>query len=186
LTAFLLAAVLLSFAPQESDAALARQLFAQALDRHAELDTDSSLVLLKAARDTDFLSLPLHYQYIHEVVSRLPEPLRTLRAEYEALPDSPLIRCLRAYVAVPHYNLPAAEPALRQMEASGAGGPCPVVLLARILAEMRPVSRWVTQRLEYCERTCGSVAHQLSHRPGSLGTRKHSSSRGPRESASTR
>ena len=152
MTGLLLAAALLFVAPQENDPQEARRLFDQAFDQHADLNVDSSLVLLRVARDADLHSLPIHLEYIHTRIARTPDSMRRLRAEYDSLSDTPLIRCLRAYVAVSQENLPAATPALIEMEANGEGGSCPTVLLARIVGDLKPIREWEDRRLEYLER----------------------------------
>lgn len=152
MTGFLVATALFLAAPQANDPELARRLFSQAFDRHAELDMDSSLVLLRAARDADLSRLPVHLEYILTILDRLPDGLTRLRAEYAGLPDSPLIRCLRAYVAVSHENLPKAFPALMDMDKYGDGGGCPAVLLAGIVGELKPTRVWESRRQDYLER----------------------------------
>lgn len=153
----LLAAVLLAATPQAHDSALSRRLRLEALDRHAELDLDSSLVLLRAARDADPLSLRTHLEYIGLAKNRLPGGLRELRREYQSLPDSPLTGCLRTYLSVPDENLPRAAPVLLQMEKRGEGRGCPTVLLREIVGHMRPSRIWAQRRQEYQRRAAALV-----------------------------
>jgi CHAT domain-containing protein len=153
----LLVAALLVAAPQQDDPALSRRLFHEALDRQADLDEDSALVLFRAARDADLANVDAHYTYVHKAIGRLPHPMTQLRAEYDSLRDSPEVRCFRAYLAVSPENLPAAYPSLVALQESGRGGPCPPVLLARVTGDMKPEHKWEDIHRDYVEKAVASV-----------------------------
>jgi CHAT domain-containing protein len=146
MNAWLLAAVLLLAGQSEADSDRARRLYFQALDQQAELNLDSTLVLLRAARDADLSNLAIHLDYIAHNVKWTTGGQPEVRQEYAALPDIPIIRCLRAYLeAYP----PDAVPALLEMEERGEGAGCPTVVLPGIFRQMRPSRVWNGQRLEY-------------------------------------
>ncbi|MFH1765231.1 MAG: CHAT domain-containing protein [Gemmatimonadota bacterium] len=149
MTAWVLAAAMVLAGQSEADSDRARRLYFQALDQTAELNLDSTLVLLGAARDADLSNLSIHLDYIEHALRWTSGGLRRLRQEYAELPDSPVVRCLRVYLeAYP----PDAVPALLEMEERGDGAGCPTVVLPGIFGEMRPSRLWDVRRLEYYPR----------------------------------
>jgi CHAT domain-containing protein len=175
--ALFLAAVLASAVPapgaQESPAAtpapdsvLARRLYFAALDRQAEFDYDSSLTLMRAARAADPSDLAIHDQVIWLTADWQPDGLATVRREYAALPDSPLVECLRSRLAVASDNEAAAAPALFELESRYPDEACPVVLLSRLLRVFKPEHEWKVRRLDY-------LARAVELAPGLPGARSH-------------
>ena len=148
----LLALALVAAAPQADDSIRSNRLHLAALERQADLDLDSSLVLLRAARDAAPASLVAHLEYIGLAVRRMPGGVPDVRREYTALPPGPLRECLLAYLSVPRSNLPAAAPHLVEMERRGTAGGCPTVLLTEIVGDMVPRRLWEPRRLDYLER----------------------------------
>ena len=155
-----LVALLLAGQP-ETDPGRATQLFRQALDQDAELNLDSALVLLRAARDADLANLPIHLEYIARVTYWTPGGLPKLREEYANLPETPVTRCLRTYLEVTPELLHVLGPALLEMEEKGEGAGCPTVLLASVLSDMRPHHVWEPRRIEYFEKAI-SIAPETS------------------------
>ena len=155
-----LAAVLASALPapggQESrattDPNLARRLYLAAFDRQVEFDYDSALVLLRAARSADPSNLAIHDQLTWLTIVLRPAGLEEIRREYAAMPDSPLVDCLRAQLAVGSDNEAAAASELFDLERRYPGEACPVVLLSRILRDLKPEHEWEPRRLEYLAR----------------------------------
>ena len=158
--ALFVAAVLASAMPapggQESrattDPNLARRLHFAALDRQAEFDYDSALVLLQSARSADPSNLAVHDQLIWLTIGLRPTGLEEVRREYAPMPDSPLIDCLRAHLAVERGNEAAAAAELLELESRYPGEACPVVRLSRILVDLKPEHEWDPRRLEYLAR----------------------------------
>lgn len=148
----LLALALIATAPQAKDSALSHRLGLEAQDRMLALDLDGRVALLRAARAADLSNFPAHREYISYVLDIGPGGIRSLRTEYDALPPSALHDCLRLYLSVPHNNLPAAAPALMDMDAQGRGGDCPATMLADVVREMVPHRLWAERRLEYLKR----------------------------------
>lgn len=146
------AAALPQDASVETPSAEARILYLLALDRLLEFDADSALTLLQAARRTDPTSLPIHLRLIWQTIKSQPQALGQLRREYEAMPDSPLVECLRAWLAVADDNRAAAAEALFELERRYPDESCPVVLLSRVLRDLRPRRVWEPRQLEYLER----------------------------------
>jgi len=134
------------------DSLLARRLHSAALDRQAELDYDSSLVLLRAARAAHPDALRYHLELIFATIPYVPQGLQKLRREYAAMPESPLVECLRAWIEVAPDNRAAAAEELVEIERRYPAESCPVVLLAGLMRELRPERKWAPKRLEYAAR----------------------------------
>jgi tetratricopeptide (TPR) repeat protein len=130
----------------------ARILHLLALDRLAEFDADSALALFDAARSADPTSLPIHLRRIVAMIHLRPRAQQQLRREYEAMPDSPLVECLRAWLAVADDNRAAAAETLFELERRYPDESCPVVLLSRVLRDLRPRRVWEPRQFEYLER----------------------------------
>ena len=161
--ALFLAAVLASAVPvpggQESPPSTqagnpdhARRLVLAALDRQAEFDYDSALVLLREARTADPRDLAAHDHLIWLTLALQPSGVRDLRREYNSMPDSPLVECLRAQLDAARDNEPAAAPALFELERRYPEEACPIVQLARLLRDLKPEHEWKALRIDYLAR----------------------------------
>jgi CHAT domain-containing protein/Tfp pilus assembly protein PilF len=122
------------------------------LEQDAELNQDSALALLWAARDADLSNLATHLEYIARKTNWTSDGLPTLREEYGQLPDTPTVQCLRTYLETSPEVLHALAPALLEMEEEGEGEGCPTVLLAMALGDMVPHRIWEPRRIEYFRR----------------------------------
>jgi len=140
------------FHPGVTDRSEAVLLYGRALDLALEFDYDSTLALLRAARDADPSYLPVHLYLIGYSIPRVPDALSHLRAEYAAMPDTPLIECVRTWISIgPGTRANVAE-RLFELERLHPAESCPVVLLGDVLRYLRPRHAWDPSRLEYLAR----------------------------------
>lgn len=107
---------------------------------------------MKAARSASPEDLSIHLELIHVAYPLRPEAVQELRRDYAAMPDSPLVECLRAYVGVTPDNRAGAAESLLALERRYPRHACPVVLLSQILGELRPQRNWAERRLAYSDR----------------------------------
>jgi CHAT domain-containing protein len=102
------------------------------LDRHAMLDLDSTLALLRAAKRADFTFFPAHFDYI--ALMRRRASMNELRREYpsERATDDPIAECLAAVVRASTSARSTIVRHLERIEARFGSTPCTAVYLTEL------------------------------------------------------
>jgi CHAT domain-containing protein/tetratricopeptide (TPR) repeat protein len=128
-----------------ADSALARRLWLAALEREAEMDTDSSTALLRLARAADASFLAAHQHYIgwQRYIERVG--VVSVREEYRriaAASGSPHDRCLAIAAGAPAEYAAAALADLLELDRRTGGTACTTVFLSTMSFDAVPERIW--------------------------------------------
>lgn len=126
----------------QQDSARAKRLLHAALDREAELDTDSTVVLLRAARAAAPQYLPVQHLYIGSM--QVLGAQEKLNAEYAPLAShrDPTVRCFSAYALRPTMSDARLASLASELERKGEPSGCWTLLALSASHQMKSIVLW--------------------------------------------